>query len=141
MSELNDRMIALKNALAAQYPARRVTRVFRPLEQIPDADLAAGVYSLVAGGEGEFTNVAGYSAKDGKQAIILVAQLKVAPINNAEADGEAVEAAELAIVDEVKAFCNALPATLCQLDLTGWGGSRQMDAPYGWVAFDLEYRP
>lgn len=142
MSELDDRMEAIRAALAAKYPARVVTRRFVDFPQHPDADLQAGIYTLLAGGEAEFKNLnRAYNAKDGKQSITLLGQIRVPAQANEEADGLAVEQAEFALRDEVIAFLQDLPEALCQIDAVGWTNSRQVEAPYGWIAFELEYRP
>ena len=136
MSEIGDRMALIAAELAAKYPARKVRRAFVDFAELGDTELAAGVYTLLSAGEEDFTNIAGYVAQDGAQSIMLLGQVKLAD----DASGEAVEEAELTLVDEVKAFCREIPATLCLLSLLKWRQSMQVERPYGWIACDLGYK-
>lgn len=137
MSSRGDRMNALKAALLAAWPLRVVTREYKDFGNRVDADLLAGIYTLVSAGERDFTNVPGYNAKDGTHEILIHGQLRVAE----DVDGVGLEDAEFVMVDEIVALCGALPATLCQLDLVSYAQSQQLEHPYGWVSFALEYRP
>lgn len=134
MSEISDRMEAIRAALAAAYPARVVTRQWRPMTTRRAEDLAAGIYSLVSQGESDYPNFNGYEARDGKHRIALIGQVKLAE----SATPDQVEDAEFAMVAEVKAFVRALPESLCCLLLTAFTQSGQLEAPYGWVIFELE---
>lgn len=138
MSELGDRAVALKNALAAALPARAVTREYDLLENRLRADLEKGLYSILSFGERGFTNVSGYEAEDGRQSIVIVFQFVAA---DDKAAGDAIEDAEFTAIDEIKAFCRNLPASLCMLNLLRTVQSGQQDRPFGWVVFHLEYAP
>jgi hypothetical protein len=137
MSELSTRMGLIKDALGAMYPDRIVTRDFRDPADRSAADLARGIYTLLSASEGNFTNVPGYSAQDGRQDMVIVADIQIheddAPSN--------VEDAEFDFVDEIKAFARSLPDTLCTMNLMSWVQSGQVAAPRGWVVFQLEYIP
>ncbi len=134
MSELSVRMVAIRDALAAQLPARVVTRRWLPLSSRREEDLAAGIYTVVSQGESDYPNFNGFEARDGKHRILVVGQLKLAE----SAAPEDIEDAEFAMVEEVKAFVRALPEALCCLLLRGFTQSGQLEAPYGWVLFELE---
>lgn len=141
MSELGARMQALADALAAAYPARKVRRSFVDHNQLKDADVLAGVYTVISGGESGFTNVAGYNAKDGDQGVKLIGQIRLPENKDQDQAGKLVEEAEFTMIEEVKAFLGALPDTLCLLSLIEWAQSQQLEVPYGWIACRLEYHP
>ncbi|MGE0358656.1 MAG: hypothetical protein AB7P08_17270 [Burkholderiales bacterium] len=134
MSELRDRMLLLRDSLAAQLPARVVTREWRPITTRRAEDLEAGIYSVVSQGESGYPNLNGWEARDGKHRIAVIAQLKLPE----SASPEAVEDAEFELVAEMKAFVRSLPQGLCCLLLTAFTQSGQLEAPYGWVIFELE---
>lgn len=135
MSELGERMALILSSFAATVPARVTTRDLKPFEQRSDAELVAGIYTLVSVGEGDYANYNGREMQDGRQRMLLIGQIKVAE----NATPSAVEDAEFALRDEVKAFVRALPAPLCTLLVTGFRQSAQAEHPYGWIAFDLEF--
>lgn len=128
------RMVALEAALAAAMPTRVVTRKLMDFAERPKADVAAGVFTLISKGESGYKNHNGREAMDGKHRILLVGQILLSE----DTDGEAVEDAEFAMEEEVKAFVRALPPTLCSLVMTGFQQSGQLDTPYGWVTINLE---
>ena len=141
MSALGVRMAAIIAALAAAYPARRVRGSFSDFNLLPKADLVSGVYTLVSAGEEDFTNVSGYVAKDGKQGLRLIGQIQLPEQKDKALAGAAIQEAEFVMIEEVKAFLNNLPETLCLLTLVRWAQSQQMEEPYGWIAAELEYVP
>jgi hypothetical protein len=130
------RMAALKTAMATALPTRVVTREFMDRALRPAEDLAAGVVSLISLGERDYQNLNDREAMDGTHRILLVGDLMLAEGST----GLAVEQAESALVEEVKAFLRALPADLCNLVATGWRQSGQIEAPFGWVIMDMEAR-
>lgn len=141
MSELGDRLEALRAALAAQFPLRVVKRKAVDPANQPRADMVKGIYTIITQGEEGFTNVSGYEAEDARQQILILADFVIDAAGGNEADGEAIENAEFVMRDEVKAFCKNLPATLCALHLRAWAQSQQTVAPFGWAIFQLEYIP
>lgn len=128
------RMAALQTALDTAMPTRVVTRDLKDFADRDKTDVAAGVFTLVSAGEGGYKNYNGREAMDGRHRMLLVGQIELAE----DAAGSAVEDAEFAMVEEVKGFMRALPASLCSLTMTGFRQSGQVDAPYGWVAIDME---
>lgn len=136
MGELADRMSAIATGLAAACPARVVTRHYADFAKRKPADLDKGILTLVSLGEDGYQNLRGRAAQDGRHNMILLAQIKLAE----KSTGDQVEAAEFALVEEVKAFLRELPAGLACLEMTGFRQSGQQDAPFGWASMDLELK-
>lgn len=135
MSETGNVMNALKTALAAACPARVVTRELRDFNDKPRADLLAGVYTLIAGDEGNFPNYRGREGNFGDLQVALIAQIEVAE----NASAEDLEEAESTMIDEIKAFTRtALAAPIDSIVITALKRSQQLEHPYGWVLFDIE---
>src|SRR3990167_426890 len=130
MSEISTRMALIKTLLAAALPLRIVTRDLLDFGQRTNTELTAGIYTLVSNGEGGYENLNGREAMDGTQRILLVGQVQLGE----DVVPSAIEDAELAMVDEIKAFLRARPSTIVQLYMTGFRQSKQMDAPFGWVS-------
>lgn len=139
MSDLSVRMNLIKTEMAAALLAagatRYVTRKFRDFSLRSQAELDAGIYTLVSRGEFGYQNLGGRRAMDGGQTMRLIGQFQLAE----DAGGDEIEDEEFVMVAEVKAFLQALPAAICQLEAKGFRQSEQLDHPYGWVAFDLEF--
>ena len=131
---LAERMAALQAALATAMPTRVVVRDLKDFADRQKADVAAGVFTLISKGERGYRNYNGREAMDGRHSILLVGQIELGE----DAAPSAVEDAEFAMVEEVKGFVRALPASLCSLTMSGFQQSGQLDAPYGWVAITLE---
>lgn len=123
----------LKAALAAAMPSRVVTRDFKPHDQHPMGDLIKGVVTLLSLGEGSYSPVLGRQGQNGNLRVLLVGLLQVAE----NAPTSAVEDAEFALVEEIKAFCNAPPAGVAFL-LQSFSQSGQMEHPYGWISVEAE---
>lgn len=135
MSALSVQQELLKSTLAAKFPARVVTRDFQDFAQHSDADLAAGVYTLIALGERGFANFVGREAQLGTRNVMILAQIKLAESTTPSA----AEDAEGVLIDEIKDFCNdVLPAGIDGLLLTSYKQSGQMEHPNAWVAFEME---
>lgn len=131
---LPERMEAIKAALATALPARTVTRNLKDFSDRTRDELTAGVFTLVSLNEGEYENHNGREAMDGKHRMLLVGQIQIAE----DAEPSTLEDAELAMVEDVKAFVRALPQGLCTLVMKGFAQSAQAEAPYGWVTINLE---
>lgn len=133
---LADALNALKNGMAAAMPARVVTRDFLSFDQRREADLTAGVLTVVSSREGRYANYRGREAQMGRLNVVVVGQIKLAE----SALPSAVEDAEFSFAEQVKVFLGgALPVTDIQLQETRFSG--QMEAPYGWFAMDWEVWP
>lgn len=133
---LSQRMSSLRDALQTACPSRIVTRSFADFADRESEHLAAGIYTVMSQGEGEYQNLNGRAARDGVQRIVLSQQIELTEQDS----GEDIEEAEFAMIEEVKAFMRALPASLCCLEMTGFQQSGQLDRPYGWVLVNLEWR-
>lgn len=135
MSEIGDRMAAILTALATALPARVTTRDLMDFSQRDATDLAKGIYTLISAGESGYQNLLQRQAMDGQAKMLLVAQIALAE----SAMPSDTEDAELTMVDEIKTFLRALPPALCRLQVTAFRQSQQLEHPYGWVAFDLQF--
>jgi hypothetical protein len=137
MSELADRMNLIKSELALALTERVVTRDLLDFSQRAADELESGIYTIMSNGERGYQNLNGRKAMDGTHPILLVGQFK---LNETAAETPAlIEDAEFAMVEEIKGFVRALPATLCRLHMLGFRQSMQVDAPYGWVSIDMEF--
>lgn len=122
--------------MATAMPARIVTRDLLNFDQRKEADLLAGVLTLVLDRERDYANYRGREADLGKLSVPLIGQLKLAE----DAAPSAVEDAVIAFSWEVKAFfAGALPVSDALILETRFSG--QFEAPYGWFAMDVEVRP
>ena len=135
MSELGDRMNLIKTTLATALPARIFTRDMMDFAGRKNSDLQAGIYTLVSNGESGYQNLLSRKAMDGSQKILLIGQIEMSEDSNPSA----LEDAEFVMVDEIKTFLRALPPALCQLQMTAFRQSGQIEHPRGWVAIDLEF--
>lgn len=124
----------IKTALAAKYPARHVTRTYKDPAERPDAQLVTGVYTILSRGARGFDNLPGREAVDGTLRVWILGQVKVSE----EAEGVDVEAAEFAMLEEIRAFLQDLPAGIDSLLVTEYVQSGQIECPYGWILFSLE---
>lgn len=134
MSVLGERMDLIVATLEARVPLRIVTRSLQDFSQRQPAQLKRGVYTLVSQGEAGYRNLLGRAARDGRHHLLLVGQIQLGE----KVGTEDIEDAEFEMVEEIKAFCRALPAPLACLEMTGFRQSGQVDAPYGWIAVDME---
>lgn len=134
MTTLAARMALIRDTLAERYPGRIVTRSLKDFAARQPAELKRGIYTVVSKGEGDFANLRERAAMDGKHRLLLVGQIQL----QEKADGEAIEDAEFAMIEEIKEFLRDLPPALACLDMTGYQQSAQVEAPYGWIAADLE---
>lgn len=133
---LADSMNALRAGLAAAMPARVVTRDLLSFDLRSEADLTAGVLTVLSSREGRYANYRGREAQMGRLNVVVVGQLKLPE----SALPSTVEDAEFAFAEQVKAFLGgALPVSDVQLIETRFSG--QMEAPYGWFAMDWEVMP
>jgi hypothetical protein len=111
---------------------------FRHYTEHEETDLEKGVVMLVSDGEGDYkpTRAASAAAKEGVHSFLVIGHLKA----DDDAEPQATEAAELDLIEEIKAFAR-IPIPGLSLRLTRTQHSRQMEHPYGWVVAFLEARP
>lgn len=135
MSETETVMEALKTALQAAYAERVVSRDLLDFDLRAEADLEAGIYTLIAGSEQDFPNYKGREGNFGTLRPVIVAQIKLAET----ATPSEVEDAEGEMIDEIKAFTRSvLDAPIDSLVISSINRSQQLDHPYGWVSFQME---
>lgn len=128
-------MDQLATSLAAAQAARKVGRSLRDFNDIAESDLAAGVYTLLAGDEDGFPNYRGREGNFGTLQVTIVGQIKVAET----ATPASLEDAESLMIDEIKALTRSVPpAPIDSLVLIRYSRSKQLEHPYGWVTFELE---
>jgi hypothetical protein len=128
-------LFSLHAGLSAALPSRRVTRSFKALQQRSQAELQQGVVTLISRGESDYSQVLGREAQLGKINALLIGQLML-PGNP---EGQAVEQAELALAEEIKAFLQSpMPAGVQDCLASRFAQSGQLETPYGWVVFELE---
>ena len=133
---LADALNALRDGLATAMPTRVVTRDLLPFDLRREADLTAGVLSLVANVENRYANYRGREAQLGRLRVVVVGQIKLPE----GAQPSAVEDAEFDFAEAVKDFLGGvLPVTDVQLLETRFSG--QLEAPYGWFAMEWEVWP
>jgi len=124
----------LRTSLATALPTRVVTRDHKDFGERAEADLLAGVVTIVGLGEKGYSQWPGRETQLGTLPVLIVGQLKVA-------EGSAphlVEDAEDTLAEQIKAFCATPPAGLGSLSMTGFRQSGQLEAPYGWISVDVE---
>lgn len=120
---------AVKAALAAAAPARVTTRKLEGFAERKASDLEQGVFTLVKKGRRDVdTNISYLKC-------LLVGQVLI----NEDADGEAVEEAELLMEDDVQRFIGGVQG--CHISAPSWSQSQQIELPYGWIAVELEIGP
>lgn len=133
---LNTALEAIRSQLEVALPGRLVTRQFLPLGMRSLDELQAGVVCVVCLGEQGFANYRGREADLGTLKVVIVGQLQVP--DGPDAPGR-VELAELELAGEIKSWLAGPPAApLRQVLAGGWRQSGQLEAPAGWVVFELE---
>lgn len=135
-----DTMVALVASLAAAMPTRHVQRKLIDPANESKERLAAGVLCVVSGGGGEFLNYQGREGELGSMNVKVVGFLQV-PIKMAgvATTGEDVEKAELALLDDLLAWCQLVKPAPIDSTLPGdWRQSQQLEHPMGWLALDLK---
>jgi hypothetical protein len=126
---------ALKAAMAAAMPARVITRDLRDFAEREEADLLAGVVTLVGAGEKDYVDLLGGAYDQGTVPFTVVGQVKIGEGTSPSA----VEDAEDALMEEIKAFViNPGSDLLGGIRLLGWRQSGQLEHPYGWIGCDIE---
>lgn len=118
----------VRDSLASGFPARQVTRTMLDFARRRPEDLQAGVWTVLADGQGEIRQAEEYVR------VLLVGQIQVPE----RAAGEDLEEMELRMIDEIKALRRAASVRVDILDISQ---SRQLEAPYGWVAARLRIGP
>lgn len=136
IERMDDRLDAIAAALTTALSTRVIKRSLVHYTDHADADLAAGVVTLLSAGEGGYSNGLGMTAKEGTHKLLLIGHLQLAE----SADGEAIEAAEIDLIEEIKAFVRS-GVTGTSLRLENVIHSRQLERPYGWIVAYIDAGP
>ena len=136
ISNMSERLNAVKDSLATAMPTRTVTRELKHFDEHSDAEIAAGVLMVTSRNERDYSQSLGMVAKEGTQKLLLIGHIKAAE----SVSGEALEDAEIAFIEELKA---ALRITVpgVGLRLTSVEHSGQIDKPYGWLVASVDAGP
>lgn len=138
MSVKSQRLASIATALAAAVPARMVTRSYRNHQQRKNAELTPGLYTVLAGGVKDYPYETADNGIDnpsttslGDLRFSIVGQIMLPEPST----GEAIETAELQMLDELENFADQMAATdgTLTLRLLGASLSQQLEIPYGWV--------
>lgn len=136
IERMDDRLDAIETALTAALPARTIKRGLYDYEEHTDAEIAAGVVMILSGGEGKYRQGPGMEAREGTQRVMLAGHLQVSETDTRQA----IEAAELELIEEIKSFVRAGVSGV-GLSLERVENSRQLDHPYGWVVAFIDAGP
>ena len=131
----NDTMVLLRERLQAAMPGRLVTRSAGDFAQRPTQDRRRGVVTLATTAITDLDAPDAYFDVAGKVRIALLAEFELSE----KASGEDVEAAEWALLDEIRAFVRAPGAGLCPLAVLNADFSSQAAVPTGWLFVVLQY--
>lgn len=129
MSVIGTLLDQLKAALVAAAPTRVVTRTLKDFGDRKKDDLQAGIYTLVHRGQQDTKMY-----QEHLQAL-LVGQLLVGE----KAAPETVEEAELVMLDEIRRWADGVQGA--NVSIAKWSQSQQIEAPFGWVAVELDIGP
>ena len=117
-------------------PSRTISRTMVPFAELPDADLTAGRFTLKMGGAENYQNQVGLAMAYGTAKLVIFGQIKVAET----ASGEALEEAELLMLEDVKALAEALdPGLTGALMPQRHQQSQQLEHPWGWIAVECDF--
>lgn len=136
IERMDARLDAIATSLASTLATRTIKRSLQHYTEHSAAELTAGVVTLISAGEGDYNKGLGMVAREGVQRIVLVGHLKVTE----GAAGVVVEAAELDLIEEIKAWARA-PRPGMSVRLDSVQHSRQLENPYGWLVAYLDIGP
>lgn len=128
-------MTRIADRMQLQLPNRLVTRNALDFAQRQAEEMERGVITLVALAVEDLDTQRDLADTAGKLRILLMGEFKLAE----SAQGEDVERAEWELWQEVYAFLLCPGLGLCPLAPKRLQLSGQEQAPYGWIAVDLEY--
>lgn len=146
-SDYRGALARILNLLSTAYPDRVVTRSYKDFADHKDADLSRGIYTILPRGVEGYD----YEASDpsggvdgprqtelGAFVFTIVGQQKL----QKGSDGEAIDAAEFAMLHELESFADAGidDDDLKDLLLRRTVMSQQLEAPYAWVYTEWRLR-
>lgn len=136
IERMDDRLDALEASLILALPARVISRDLKHYSEQTDADLTAGVVTLVSAGEKDYSRGLGMEARDGTHRVLLIGHLRVAE----DQGGQAIEAEELDLIEDIKSWVRAGVDGM-SLRLDSVQHSRQLENPYGWIVAYVDAGP
>lgn len=138
--DLGERLALVEASLGSALSASRVflPGQLRPITDFNDADLLRSVVQTAPTSEGDYLDAAAPEsvAKNGILQLLVVGQLRVAE----NADRRNLQAAELALVEELKAWTRSPPAGV-RLRLSRVDFSQLADFPHGWIVATVSVGP
>lgn len=136
IERMDERLDAIETALVAELSTRTIKRDLLTFTDHTDAEIDAGVVTIVSAGEKDYNNGLGMEAKEGAHQVLLIGHLRVAEGTT----GKDIEAVELDLAEEIKAFVRTGVADM-SLKLNSIQHSRQLDHPYGWLVANIDAGP
>lgn len=133
---IGQRKQALMTAMEEAMATRVIVGQLKNFQEYSDEDLAKGVVQVISDAETGYSEEPGMTAREGTLSVIVVGHLRVAE----NTEPAAIEAAETALIEELKAFVRAGVAGATVL-LDEARGSRQTEHPYGWIFARLRLAP
>ncbi len=127
-------MAAIESALRTALPTRVISRTLIDFADRPRPELREGVLTLLCRGERDYANTIGREAQLGTIDLSIVGQVEI----DEKQPAEAVEQAELALYEELRAFCVTRTAATANLLLRSVQFSGQLERPYGWFLAEAE---
>lgn len=136
IERIDDRQAAIVASLTTALSTRIVKRSLLHYDQHEPGEIETGVVMVISGGESEYSQNLGMTAKEGKHGQLLIGHLKVAE-DSAPVD---IELAEMALIEEIKTWVRAgVPGMSFEIESAQH--SRQLEHPYGWVVVKLNAIP
>ena len=125
----------IRTALQGAFPNRLVTRSAVDFAQRAAADRKRGVITLASNFIGDLRAPNAFFEVAGRLRLGLLYEVELSE----KADGEAVERAEWAFLEELRAFIRSPGDGLCPLAILSAEFSKQAVVPTGWLFADLEF--
>lgn len=136
IEHIGERLAAIEAGLKAALPQRTIKRALLHFSEHSAAELKRGVLMVVGDIEQGYRNSPGLISKDGVLSVLLIAHLQVGDA----ASKLELETAEIALAEEIKAFCRSGVAGLT-LKPKSLQLSRQLAHPQGFVVAQIEAWP
>ena len=136
IEHMGERLTAVAELLTAQLSTRHIKRALKYFADQDDAELLAGILTIVSAGEGDYKNQRGMVGKEGAGKILLIGHIKVPESDNSQD----IEDAEIKFIEEVKPALRVDVPGL-SFSLEGVEHSRQLEHPYGWFVATIKVGP
>ncbi len=129
MSKIGTIITGIETALTAAAPGRAVTRDLNDFSDRNESDLKNGIFTLLASG---LKQIPGEDELMYNIPLSIVGQVLA---TNDDDTGSTVEELELLMIDDINRLVSGI--TGIRLKVESARQSMQVEAPYGWIAFDL----